>query len=312
VSAAGRPIALYGAIAANLAIAVTKFVAAAFTGSSAMLSEGIHSVVDTGNQLLLLLGLRRSTRPADDEHPFGHGKELYFWSLIVAVVLFGVGGGMSLYEGIGHVRHPTPLEDPTWNYVTLGAAFVFEAVSWWIALRELRRGLAATGVWQALRTSKDPAIFVVLTEDTAALAGLVIAAAGIWLGHQLDAPIFDGLASIAIGVVLAGVAVFLVYESRGLLLGEAASPATVAGIRRIAGDDPAVVRAGPPRTMHLGTADVLVNLEAAFRPELSSGDVAAAAARIEGAIRAAHPEVRRVFVEASPLDADGAPAPDPS
>lgn len=294
---AGKPIALYGAIAANAAIAVTKFAAAAFTGSSAMLSEGIHSVVDTGNQLLLLLGLRKSRRPPDAEHPFGHSKELYFWSLVVAVVLFGVGGGMSLYEGIGHLQDPHPLEDPTWNYVTLAAALVFEGISWWIALRELRKGLPGVGVWRAVRTSKDPAIFVVLTEDTAALAGLLIAAGGIALGHATGNPAFDGLASVAIGVVLAGVAVFLVYESRNLLLGEAADPTTVASVRALAAADPAVARAGAPLTMHLGPHDVLVNLEATFRPDLPAAEVAAAAARIEAAVRAAHPEVRRVFVE---------------
>ena len=294
---AGKPVALYGAIAANLAIAVTKFVAAGFTGSSAMLSEGIHSVVDTGNQLLLLLGLRRSQRPADAGHPFGHSKELYFWSLVVAIVLFGIGGGMSFYEGITHLQHPSPLEDPTWNYITLGAAFVFEAISWWIALRELRRALPGVGVWQSIRTSKDPAVFVVLTEDTAALAGLVIAAVGIWLGHQTGDPAFDGYASITIGVVLAAVAVFLVYESYGLLVGEAADPATVAGVHRIAEGDPAVVSAGRPLTMHLGAMDVLVNVDVVFRPELRADEVAQAAARIEGQVREAHPEVQRLFVE---------------
>ncbi|HEX8387185.1 MAG TPA: cation diffusion facilitator family transporter [Rubricoccaceae bacterium] len=298
MSSSEKPVALYGAIAANTAIAATKFAAAAFTGSSAMLSEGIHSVVDTGNQLLLLLGLKRSRRPADRDHPFGHGKELYFWSLIVAVVLFGVGGGMSLYEGITHIQHPSALEDPTWNYVTLAAAFVFEALSWGLALRELRKTLPGVGVWRAIRTSKDPAIFIVLVEDTAALAGLVLAAVGIWLGHFFNDPLWDGLASIAIGVVLAGVAVFLVYESRGLLVGEAADEATVLDIERIAAADPAVVRAGRPLTMHLGTADVLVNLDVEFRADVPASEVAASAARIEAAIRAAHPEVQRVYLEA--------------
>ena len=298
MSSSEKPLALYGAIAANTAIAATKFTAAAFTGSSAMLSEGIHSVVDTGNQLLLLLGLKRSRRPADRDHPFGHGKELYFWSLIVAVVLFGVGGGMSLYEGITHIQHPSGLEDPTWNYVTLAAAFVFEGLSWALALRELRRTLPGVGVWRAIRTSKDPAIFIVLVEDTAALAGLVLAATGIWLGHYFDDPLWDGLASVAIGVVLAGVAVFLVYESRGLLIGEAADEATVVSVQRIAGADAAVVRAGRPLTMHLGTADVLVNLDVEFRADVPAREVAASAARIEAAIRAAHPEVQRVYLEA--------------
>lgn len=310
MSSSEKPLALYGAIAANTAIAATKFAAAAFTGSSAMLSEGIHSVVDTGNQLLLLLGLKRSRRPPDRDHPFGHGKELYFWSLIVAVVLFGIGGGMSLYEGIGHLQHPpAELEDPTWNYVTLGAAFVFEALSWALALRELRKTLPGVGTWQAIRTSKDPAIFVVLVEDTAALAGLILAAVGIWLGHFTGDPMWDGLASVAIGVVLAGVAVFLVYESHGLLLGEAADEATVESVQRIAGADAAVVRAGRPLTMHFGTSDVLVNLDVEFQPDIPAREVAASAARIEAAIRAAHPEVQRVYLEAGAIAGEPGVAP---
>lgn len=310
MSASAKPVALYGAIAANLAIAATKFAAAAATGSSAMLSEGIHSVVDTGNQLLLLFGLRRSARPPDRNHPFGHGKELYFWSLIVAVLLFGIGGGMSFYEGVAHLRHPRPMEDPTWNYVTLGAAFLFESVSWVIAMRELKRGLAADlGVLGAVRASKDPAVFVVVAEDTAALVGLVIAAAGIWLGHTTGNPMWDGLASMGIGAVLAGVSVLLVGKARKLLLGEAADEATVADIEALAAADPAVEAVARSLTMHLGTDDVLVNLDVAFRAGQPAEEVAAAAARIEAAIRERHPEVRRVYLEAGTLAAvRGAPS----
>jgi len=212
-------IAIYGAIGANLAIAATKFAVAGVTGSSAMLSEGIHSAVDTCNGVLLLVGTWRSELPASDEHPFGHGKELYFWSLIVAVLIFGVGGGVSFYEGVLHVREPTPLTDPFWNYVVLGAAALFEGISFAIALRQFRREARGRPLWQALRGSKDPTTVTVLAEDSAALAGLAIAAVGVYASHVLDRPEVDGMASIAIGLLLAGVAVLLVRESRSLLVG---------------------------------------------------------------------------------------------
>lgn len=303
-----KPIAVYGAMAANLGIALVKFVAAAFTGSSAMLSEGIHSVVDTANQLLLLLGLRRSRRSPDANHPFGHGKELYFWGLVVAVVLFGVGGGMSIYEGITHLQHPAELTDPTWAFVTLGVAFVFEGGSWYVALRELRRNGAREGLFESVHRSKDPTVYTVLAEDSAALVGLVLAAIGLWLTHRFQDPVFDGLASIGIGLVLAAVAIFLTYESRALLIGESAAPEIVASIRSIAEADPDVVRAARPLTMHLGPASVLVNLDLEFRHELSAEGVFAAVQRVEDAIRAAHPEASQVFIEAKALRARGRPA----
>ncbi|MGD1994190.1 MAG: cation diffusion facilitator family transporter, partial [Anaerolineae bacterium] len=222
-----KPVTIYAAIAANFLIAVSKFIVAGITGSSAMLSEGIHSVADTGNQALLLLGIRLSKRPSDADHPFGHGKELYFWSLIVAIVLFGVGGGISLYEGIIHLQHPAELGDPTWNYVVLGMATVFESFAFVIAFRELVRAAGQKSMWQAVRESKDPTIFVVLFEDAAALAGLIVAFLGVFLGHQLDMPILDAISSLVIAVILMSVAAFLAYESRLLLLGEAADPEIV-------------------------------------------------------------------------------------
>ena len=301
MSAHSSPVALYGAIAANLGIAAVKFVAAFFTGSSAMLSEGIHSLVDTGNQLLLLLGLKLSRRPADDRHPFGHGQELYFWSLVVAIVLFGVGGGMSFYEGITHILHPSELSDPTWAYATLAASLMFEGISWVIALRELRKVNGEDGLWKAVRRSKDPAVFVVLVEDSAALAGLVIALVGIWLGHQYQNPVFDGAASIAIGAVLAIVAVFLVVESRALLLGESTEPETVRAIQSFAEADPDVMQAARPLTMHLGPKEVLLNLDLRFRPDLRADEIPAVIDRLERAIHEVHPEVTQIFIEAKAL-----------
>jgi cation diffusion facilitator family transporter len=303
-----KPLAIYGAMGANLLIAVTKFVAAGFTGSSAMLSEGIHSTVDTGNQLLLLLGLKKSRKPPDANHPFGHGKELYFWSLIVAVALFGIGGGMSVYEGITHLIHPNPLEDPTWNYATLGLAFVFESVSWWIALKELREQIGDKGLWRSLRRSKDPSVVTVFFEDSAALAGLIVAFLGVFLGHRLNSPTADGVASIAIGLILAAVAVFLVRESKGLLLGESADPAVVRDIHDMARSLPAVADVRYPLTMHFGPEEVLLNLEIDFRPGLPPGEITQAINRLEREIQEKHPQFKRIFIEARALQGQPRPA----
>ncbi|MCE7984376.1 MAG: cation transporter [Caldilinea sp. CFX5] len=300
-SKAERPIAVYGAIGANLLVAVTKFVAAFFSGSSSMLAEGIHSVVDTGNQLLLLLGIRRARRPPDQNHPFGHGQELYFWSLIVAILLFGMGGGMSVYEGITHLQHPTPLEDPVWGYVVLGCAFLFEGTSLGIALHELQSASTEANLWRAVRQSKDPTVFVVVFEDAAALLGLITAFLGIYFSHQLGNPRIDGIASLIIGLLLATVAVLLAYESRGLLLGESADRRKVEAIRALTQADPGVVRAGLPMTMHFGPEDVLLNLDVQFRAGLSSAELARTVDRLEKRIRQEYPEIKRIFIEAEGL-----------
>ena len=290
-------LAIYGAIAANAAISVTKFVVAGITGSSAMLSEGVHSVVDTANGLLLLVGVHRSQRPPSTEHPFGHGKELYFWSLIVAVLIFGAGGGVSFYEGVLHVRDPHPLEEPLWNYVVLAFAAVFEGASFGIALRQFLRDKGDLPFWRALRTSKDPATYTVMAEDAAALAGLAIAALGIFASHKLDMPRLDGVASMAIGVLLAGVAVLLVHESRGLLVGEGVRPETARAIQDIARAEPGVRDVGPVLSMYVGAEDVLVTFAVHFAPQLPAGEVAEAIRRIESTVRARFPKVRRIFVE---------------
>ena len=260
-------IAIYGAIGANIAIAITKFVVAGITGSSAMLSEGIHSSVDTFNGVLLLVGLRLSKRPASVEHPFGHGKELYFWSLIVAVLIFGLGGGVSFYEGIEHIRHPEPLRDPTWNYVVLAAAAVFEGTSFLIALRQFRAQAGGTPFWQALDRSKDPTTYTVLAEDSAALAGLAVAALGIYLGHRFDMPVFDGAASMVIGLLLAGVALLLIAQSRGLLIGEGVRPETARAIRELAMAQPSVEEVGRVLSMYIGPDQVLAIVDVNFKDD---------------------------------------------
>lgn len=301
-----KPVAVFGAMGANLAIAVAKFVASAFTGSSAMLTEGIHSLVDTGNEVLLYIGIRRAERPPDDEHPFGHGMELYFWSLIVAVLLFGVGGGMSVYEGVLHVMNPSEKGNQAWNYTVLGISFVAEGISWGIAMREFQSHRGEGGFWKAFVASKDPSVYTVIAEDTAALTGLVIAFLGVFLSHWLEMPVLDGIASILIGTVLAGVAVFLVVQSKGLLIGESADEALIKDVRSCAERDPAVDHARRPLTIHLGPREVVVNLSLAFKNDLSANQVAQAVDRIEDSIRKAKPEVGMIFIEADAIKQDGA------
>lgn len=293
--------AIFAAIAGNLAIAATKFVAAALTGSSAMLSEGIHSVVDTGNGGLLLLGVRKSKKPADAGHPFGHGKELYFWSLVVAILIFALGGGMSVYEGVTHIAHPNHGQNPTWNYVVLGIAIVFESASFYFAFKAFRKEMGQQGVWQTIHASKDPTTFTILFEDTAALLGLLVAFAGIFLGHALDNPYLDGVASITIGVILGVVAGFLAYESKGLLIGEGVDQHTLKSIRKIAREDPAVVKVRKALTMHFGPHDVLLTLDIQFQEQLTAVEVSAVVDQLEKKIRDRHPEIKHIFIEAKSL-----------
>ncbi len=302
--------AIYGAIAANVAIAVTKFVVAGITGSSAMLSEGIHSAVDTGNGVLLLVGTRLSERPPSPQHPFGHGKELYFWSLIVAVLIFGIGGGVSFYEGVAHIRRPVPQVDIHWNLIVLGAAMLFEGASFMVALRQFRRETAGQPFWQALRTSKDPTTYTVMAEDAAALLGLVVAAVGIVAGHVLDEPALDGVASVVIGLLLAGVAVLLVREARGLLIGEGIRESTARDIRALAQAQPGVRSVGWPLSMYIGRDEVLLTLELGFEPGLPVDDAAQRIQALEREVRARYPMIRRMSVQpVDGVEAAGMPAP---
>lgn len=289
---------IYAALGGNLLVAATKFGAAIFTGSAAMLSEAIHSTVDSGNQLLLLLGMRRAARPATSSHPFGHGLQLYFWTFVVAVLIFGVGASVSILEGIDKIRAPHPVESPWVNYVVLCLALLFEGAVWVIALREFRTGKGKRGWLEAIRLSKDPTVFTVLFEDTAAMLGLLVALAGVWLSQALDLPVLDGVASLLIGLILAGTAAFLAWECQSLLTGEGVAPEVQAGLRAIALAEPAVQRANEVLTMHFGPNDVLVAISLDFDDAVSAADVEQAVSRIERQIKRNHPEVTRVFVEA--------------
>jgi cation diffusion facilitator family transporter len=289
---------IYAALAGNTAIAVIKFAAAIFTGSSAMLSEAIHSVVDTGNQILLLYGIRKAGKPADEDHPFGYGMELYFWTFVVAILIFAVGSGVSIYEGVHKLLDPHPIESAYINYIVLAVAVVFEGAALFVAAKEFNKTRGRRGILAEVRASKDPTVFTVLFEDTAALLGLVAAFIGIALAQVLDMPIFDGIASIVIGAILATVAILLAYESKGLLIGEAAEPAVRQGVRKILLDRPELLRLNEVLTMHLGPRDILLNLSLDFRDDLSANDVEAAISALEIEIKAAYPEITRVFIEA--------------
>ena len=290
-------LAVFGAIAANVAIAAMKFTGAAATGSSAMLSEGIHSLVDSGDGVLLLVGMRLADRPADERHPFGYGKELYFWSLIVAVLIFGVGGGVSIYEGILRLLDPRPVEDAGWSYAILGAAAVFEGASLGIALWQFKKSIGDEPFWQSLRTSKDPTLYTVMAEDSAALLGLAAAAIGIFGSHQLRMPAFDAGASIVIGLLLCGVSTLLIVQARKLLVGAAVASDVAEAIRAIAQGEPSVHRAGWPLTMYLGPDDVLLALDAEFNAGVPAEEVSRAVNRIEDAVRKRFPEIGRIYIE---------------
>jgi cation diffusion facilitator family transporter len=294
-------IAVIAAVVGNLIIAIIKFGAGALTGSSAMISEGIHSLVDTGNGGLVLMGMRRSTAPADAEHPFGHGKELYFWTLIVAISIFGIGGGMSVYEGITHLLNPVHVENPWPNYIVLAIAAVVEGTSFFIAMRQLNAVRGKVGVARYIRTSKDPSLFTVVFEDSAAMLGLIVAFFGIWLGQLTGSPLFDGAASVIIGLILMGVAFLLARESKGLLIGEGVEPAVLSDMRRIVAAEKDVDAVGDVRTMYLGPNDLLVNLDVAFHAGLPAEQIHDAVARIEVALRGDYPEIGRIYIEVDSL-----------
>jgi cation diffusion facilitator family transporter len=291
---------IIAALIGNTAISITKFFAAFMTGSSAMLSEGIHSLVDTGNQLLLLHGMKQAKKPADEAFPFGHGKEIYFWSFVVAILIFAVGSGVSIYEGIRHVVNPNQIENPMVNYVVLGLAMVFEGAAWFFAFREFGKVKGKRGYIEAVQRGKDPSMFVVLFEDSAALLGLLIALLGIWLAQVTGNPVFDGVASILIGVILGGTAIWLAIETKGLLIGEGANKNVIASIRLIAESFAEVEKVNELLTMHMGPEFILVNISIRFKRGKLTREIETVIREIDSAIKSEHSFVKRIFVEAEP------------
>lgn len=297
---ASSKVAVYSALFANLAIAIVKFIAAGITGSSAMVSEGIHSVVDTGNEVLLLLGINRSKRPPDANRPFGYGKELYFWSFIVSLLIFAVGAGVSFYEGIMHLQNPSVIKDPFWNYIVLGLALLFDGISFIIALRQFNKERTSTRFWLAIKKSKDPTNFVVLFEDAADVSGLIVALASVWLGQRLHNPYIDGIASIIIGLILTTVSVVLARESYGLLMGETASPEVLQQVLKLAGAQPGIIKVARPLSMFLGPEEIILVLYATFREELTTSQINATIEKINKDINDEFPYFKRIFIQPSP------------
>ncbi|MEO6225951.1 MAG: cation diffusion facilitator family transporter [Sphingomicrobium sp.] len=291
------------ALIANFGIAVSKFVAAAITGSSAMLTEGVHSVVDCTNQLLLMWGRHAARRPADRIHPFGYGREVYFWSFVVAVLVFALGAGVSVYEGILHIAHPAEATSPLIGYGVLLVAFFLEGWSTLEAFKEFRAAKGDVGWLEAVRQSKDPPSFIVLLENGAAMAGIVAAAIGLALAQATGDPFYDGAASIVIGVILGLTAGLLAYESKGLLIGEAADPEVVQGLRELAVGQSGVVGVGHVLTLHSSPDQITVMMNVDFQNEIPAGEVEQIVSRIEHEARARWPAVKRLFVR--PLEGAG-------
>ncbi len=286
------------AMAGNGLIAITKIIAATVTGSSAMLSEAVHSIVDTGNQVLLLWGIKRSSRPADERHPFGYGMELYFWTFVVAILIFAIGAGVSLYEGFSKINNPQQVKYIYINYIVLGFAMIFEGGAWIVAFREFRKRKGKLGYLKAIQVSKDPTVFTVLFEDSAAMLGLLAAFIGLLLTQWLGNPVYDAMASIVIGLILSFTAMLLAYESKGLLIGEAASREVISSIIEIVKGKSEILSINEVLTMHMGPEDVLLNISLDFHDNISSGEVEKTITQLEIQIKHKHPEIARIFIEA--------------
>jgi cation diffusion facilitator family transporter len=293
---------IYAATLANLGIAAAKFVVALMTGSAAMMAEGIHSAVDTGNELLLLVGEKMSNMPPSPRHPFGYGKAVYFWALIVALSVFTLGGGLSIYHGVQAIQHPDPLEDPTWNYVVLAVAACFEGYSWNVSRKELNQlRKPGANLWQTVHASKDASVFTVFIEDSTALIGLAIAAIGIVLGHLFDNPYFDPAASIAVGLLLVAAAVTLARETGALLVGEGIGREQTGKIREIFCSDPSIMKVGRLLTMQLGPDEVLLNAAVQFSRGMSIDEVEHAIDRLETKVRDANPTIQHIYFKSAGL-----------
>jgi cation diffusion facilitator family transporter len=307
--ASGSKKVIIAALIGNSLISITKFGAAAMTGSSAMLSEGIHSLVDTGNQILLLYGLKQAAKPADADFPFGYGKEIYFWSFIVAILIFALGGGISIYEGIKHLQHPEPISNPLINYIVLGLAMIFEGAAWFFAFKEFTKVKGKWGYLEAIQRAKDPSIFVVLFEDSAAMLGLAVAFIGIALSQYTGILLFDGLASILIGLILVGTAIWLAYETKGLLIGESANQSVIKGIRDTLQAESGIEHVNEILTMHMGPDFILANISVDFDDKMKADEIEKTVAAIDGSIKSQYPQIKRIFIEAEKFVSKG-PHPD--
>jgi cation diffusion facilitator family transporter len=288
---------IYAAMLGNGLIAISKFWASMVTGSSAMFSEAIHSLVDTGNQLLLLYGLKSSKKPADASHPFGYGMEVYFWSFVVAILIFGLGAGISIYEGIAKIQHPEPINEPFVNYIVIGLAIIFEGVALGIAIAEFRKIKGDMGWFQAIKRSKDPTIFTVLFEDSAALLGLVVAGVCIYCSDVFNLPVLDGVGSVVIGLILATTAALLAYECKGLLIGESVKQEVELGIRKILKAETQILHINELLTLHFGPNDVLLTISLDFADDISSEDIEQTNSRIEKEIKDQFEVIKRIFIE---------------
>lgn len=295
--ASSRKLVIYAALAGNALIAIMKFIAASITGSSAMFSEGIHSVVDTGNQMLLLYGLKQAKKPADDRFPFGHGKEIYFWSFIVAIMIFAVGAGISIYEGIHRLLNPAPLENILVNYIVLSLAIVFEGAAWFFALKEFKQAKGQWGYIEAVQRGKDPTLFVVLFEDSAAMLGLVVALLATYLTQLTGNLYLDGLASIIIGLILAATAMWLAFETKSLLIGESANIHVVNGIRKLARTYDKIEHVNEVLTMHMGPEFILVNISVEFKDAATATEIEETVSQLDAAIKNEYENVKRIFIE---------------
>ena len=296
--ASSRKLVIYAALAGNTLIAIMKFIAASITGSSAMFSEGIHSVVDTGNQMLLLYGLKQAKKPADERFPFGHGKEIYFWSFVVAIMIFAVGAGISVYEGIHRLLEPSPVDNFLVNYIVLLLALIFEGAAWFFALKEFRKAKGQWGYFEAVQRGKDPSMFVVLFEDSAAMLGLIVALLATYLTQVTGNLYFDGIASIVIGLILAGTAIWLAIETKGLLIGERANIHVVDGIRKILETYDRIEHVNEVLTMHMGPEFILVNISVEFRDEATATEIENTVSQLDAAIKNEFENVKRIFIEA--------------
>ncbi len=296
--------AVIAAIVANIAIGVVKFIASFISGSTAMFSEGVHSIVDSGDGLLVLLGIHRAKKPASFAHPFGYGKELYFWTLVVSILIFALGGGVSMWEGIralGEVGPDTKLDDPTMAYIVLVISMIIEGISLSVGLKQFNAARGSKGAVRFIKEAKDPSLFTVVLEDTAAELGLVLAFLGLFFGHLLNNPYLDGIAAIAIGVLLAAVAIVLLHETKGLLIGEGLNRDELDEVRQLVEADESVVRCGRILSMYMGPDSLVITIDANFDPAKTADDVFASIDRIETHIKERFPQTKSVFVEAENL-----------